>query len=275
MENHPDTGTGPLMRLHRLLDALSALQRRHALLLFLALGALLFAVDGWRARGQESLSPPTGVASPQAAEQWLEDEVLYREALARGIGEGDLIVRRRLVQKMRMLLETGAEVAEPSEAQLRAYVEAHAGRYGGVERLSFDHIFLSRGRHDARLAADAEAMRQRLLAQPDADLLALSDPHPGGTQVVGLRGADLDRQFGKALAPQLAELPLNAWQGPLASSLGLHFVRLSDRRLQPPDFAAVRERAQRDWLLAERRAQTQLALARLKAQYGLAGDGAP
>jgi len=257
----------------RALDALSALQRRHALLLFLALGAVLFAVDGWRGHERESLTLPAGVESPKAAQQWLEDEVLYREALARGIGEGDLIVRRRLVQKMRMLLETGAEVAEPSESQLRAFIDAHAGRYGAIERLSFEHVFLSRGLHDARLAADAQAMRERLDATPDADLAALSDPHPGGTRVVGLSGADLDRQFGKALAPQLAELPLNRWQGPLASSLGLHFVRLSDRQLQAPDFAAVRARAQRDYLLDARREQTRLALDQLKAQYGLAAGG--
>ncbi|MDP3857016.1 MAG: peptidylprolyl isomerase [Stagnimonas sp.] len=263
------------MKLQTFLDVLSALQRRHALLLFLALGGLLFAVDGLRSRPQSLPGLPAGLESPQAANQWLEDEVLYREAVARGLGEGDLIIRRRLVQKMRLLLEVGADVAEPSEAQLRDWIAAHAGRYGGVARLSFDHLFLSRGRHDARLGADATAMAETLRQQPDADLAALSDPHPGGTHIEALSAVELDRQFGKALAPQLGELPVGSWQGPLASSLGLHFVRIRERHLQTPDYPAVRERAQRDWLLDQRELQTQRALDRLKARYGIAMGGKP
>lgn len=258
-----------------LLDALSALQRRHALLLFLALGAMLFAVDGLRSREHALPGLPAGSESPQAAQQWLEDEVLYREALAHGLGEGDLIIRRRLVQKMRQLLEVGAEVAEPSETQLQAWINQHAARYGGVARLSFDHVFLSRGRHDARLGADAAALFETLRQQPEAELAALSDPHPGGTRIEGLSGVEIERQFGKALAPQLAELPVGSWQGPLASSLGLHFVRIRERQTQAPDYAAVRERAQRDYLLDQRAVQTQRALDRLKARYGIAMGGRP
>lgn len=258
------------MKPQALIDALSALQRRHSLALFLGLGAALFAVDGLRG-GQPALpSLPAGVESPQAAQQWLEDEVLYREAVARGLGEGDLIIRRRLVQKMRLLLEVGVEVAEPGETELREWIDRHAGRYGGVARLSFDHVFISRGRHDARLGEAAAAVAETLRLQPDAELAPLSDPHPGGTRIDGLSAIELDRQFGKALAPQLAELPTGRWQGPLASSLGLHLVRIRERQTQTPDYAAVRDRAQRDYLLDQREAKTQLALDRLKARYGAA-----
>lgn len=251
----------------RFLDALSRLQQRHALLLFLALGAVLFAADSLRLR-QAPLSPPEVAAEGQSAEQWLEDEVLYREALARGLGEGDLIVRRRLVQKMRLMLETGVDVAEPSPAELRQWIDRHAGRYGGLERLSFDHVFLSRGLRDAHLAADAARMAA-ILQQPPPGLAALSDPHPGGTQVVALSQRQIVGLFGSAFVAQLAELPLESWQGPLPSATGLHFVRLHERRSGRPDYEAVRERAQRDYLLEHRREQTRLALAQLKARYGL------
>lgn len=261
------------MRIQTFLDTLSALQRRHALLLFLALGAVLFAVDGLRSREPSLPGLPDGVESPQAQQQWLEDEVLYREAVARGLSEGDLIIRRRLVQKMRLLLEVGADVAEPSDSQLREWIDTHAGRYGGLARLSFDHVFLSRGLHNARLGEDAAAMGETLRRSPDADLASLSDPHPGGTRIEGVDSLALDRQFGKALAPQLAELPTGSWQGPLASSLGLHFVRIRERQTQAPDYVAVRERAHRDYLIDQRAVQTQLALDRLKARYGLATGG--
>lgn len=256
------------MRLQSFLDLLSRLQQRHALLLFLALGALLFTVDGLR-RHEPILQLPESVGEGQSATQWLEDEVLYREALARGLGDGDLIVRRRLVQKMRLLLETGVDVAEPSDAELRRWIDTHAGRYGGVERISLDHVFLSRGRHDARLGSEATTLGTRLRGGEAFDLDALSDPHPGGTRLDAIGSRELERLFGSMLARELAELPAGDWQGPLPSALGLHFVRIRDRRLQAPDYAAVHEAAQRDYLLERRREASRIALAELKARYGL------
>lgn len=255
------------MRLQSWLDDLARLQQRHALLLFLALGALLFTVDGLRRR-EPPLVVPASAGEGASAEQWLEDEVLYREALARGLGENDLIVRRRLVQKMRQLLETGVEVTEPSEAQLRDWIDAHAGRYGALQRLSLDHVFLSRSRYGADLPAAARRAAEAL-TRGDAELSALADPHPAGTRLERLDTRSLERIFGAALVEQFGALPLDRWEGPLASSLGLHLVRLRAREARAPDHAAVRERALRDYLVEHRREATQAALAQLKSRHGL------
>lgn len=258
------------MRTQSILDALSRLQRRHALLLFLALGAVLFAVDS-RRRAADVPQPPDVVAGdPVDAARWLEDEVLYREAIARGLGEGDLIVRRRLVQKMRMLLEAGVDVAEPDPATLDAWIDTHAARYGGFERISFEQVFLSRGRNEARMADAARIVGERLRTEATPDLAVLSDPHPGGTRFDGASKRDVERLFGAAFTQQLGELPMGDWQGPLPSALGLYFVRVHERSTQPPDHVAVRERALRDYLLEQRRVATELAVADLKSRYGLA-----
>lgn len=260
--------------LQRLLDALSRWQRRHALLLFLALGAALFTVDHLR-RGERAIVLPAVVAaSPAGSQQWLEDEVLYREALARGLDDGDLIVRRRLVQKMRLLLETGVDAAEPDAAALRQWIDRHPGRYGGVARTSLDHVFLSRGRHGADLDAAASRIGARLAEA--TDLAALADPHPAGTLVADAEPRALERSFGTALAGRIAELPLDQWQGPLPSALGLHFIRVRARVTQAPDYAAVHDRARRDYLIEQRRAGTQLALEALLRRHGVdAAQAAP
>lgn len=272
MRSSVPIGSTP-MRIHSLIDGLSRLQQRHALLLFLALGAALFTVDGLRQR-TPALQPPQVAGGDDGAAQWLEDEVLYREAKARGLDDGDLIVRRRLVQKMRLLLETGVDVAEPDEAALRRWVDTHAARYGGTARLSLDHVFLSRARRGERLAADAETMAARLQTAAPADLAALGDPHPAGTRVEHASLRDAERLFGTALTRQLAELPQQDWQGPLASALGLHFVRVRGREVMAPDYAAVREPALRDYLIEQRRLRTQLALDELKARYGVGSASA-
>ncbi len=254
--------------MNRFLDALSRLQQRHALLLFLALGAALFTVDGLR-RAPLPLTPPEVAGEGATAAQWLEDEVLYREALTLGLDDGDLIVRRRLVQKMRQLLETGVDVAEPSEADLRAWIDAHAGRYGGMARISLDHVFLSRSLRTGSLAEVVEQIGTQLRSGAVTDLTTLSDPHPAGTQLTQRSARELESLFGTALIAPLGELPLDRWEGPLPSALGFHFVRIRERQTQTPDYVGMRERAQRDYLVEHRREGTRLALDALKARYGL------
>ena len=98
---------------------------------------------------------------------------------------------------------------------------------------------------------------------------ALGDPHPGGNRFDDVSTRDVERLFGSAFAQQLGELAVGEWQGPLPSALGLYFVRVLGRRDQPPDHAAVRERALRDYLLERRRIGTEFAVADLKSRYGL------
>lgn len=259
------------MSLQALLEGLSRALHRHALLLFCALGGLLFAVEIGR-RPAPAIAAPEHIAAAQSAGQWLEDEVLYREALARGLDQGDLMVRRRLVQKMRQLLETSAEVAEPSEAQLQDWIRSQAARYGGASRLSLQHVFISRGRHGGELASYADELLARLRAENLADLQTLSDTHPAGTQLLAQDEKTLQRLFGVNFPEQLAGLPLQQWQGPLYSALGLHLVRITAREQPVPDLAAVRPQALRDYLVEQRRAQTQLALHQLKARYGVSAS---
>src|SRR6185295_2323909 len=95
---------------------------------------------------------------PDAAElqtrldRWIDEQVLYREALALGLDRKDVIVRRQLTQKMRFLIEDATMPAEPSTAELQAWLEQHAERYGQPSTVSFQQVFLSRGRHGADLA---------------------------------------------------------------------------------------------------------------------------
>ena len=153
---------------------------RQPLTHFLAIGALLFAADLWRNPPGESaevtivvpadvVETLTGAwhkrtgALPTAAErqglidEYVEEEVLYREALAMGFERGDLIIRRRLVQKMEFLLEDLSPGAEPTDAVLQDWLTRHADDYASPPRVEFDHVYLSRDRRGGDLEADADA----------------------------------------------------------------------------------------------------------------------
>ena len=89
---------------------------------------------------------------------FVREEVLYREALALGLDRDDLVVRRRLVQKMEMLaLRDGPGI---SESDLMDHYLAHRADYALPESVSFRHVFFSvaiRGAAAHAAAADALA----------------------------------------------------------------------------------------------------------------------
>ena len=55
----------------------------------------------------------------------LNEKLMAREAEAVGLGEDDTIIRRRLAQKLKFLVEDTVQLAEPSETELRHFYAAN------------------------------------------------------------------------------------------------------------------------------------------------------
>jgi len=72
----------------------------------------------------------------------VEEQVLMREAQRLGLGEDDTIIRRRLAQKMRFIIEDVDAPALPDETTLKAWFEANIDTFVSVEARSFSHIYL-------------------------------------------------------------------------------------------------------------------------------------
>lgn len=203
---------------------------------------------------------------------WIDEQVLYREAMALNLDRADVVVRRQMAQKMRFLLEQGTALKPASDADLQAWLTQHASDYGTPPSLNFEHVFLSRGRHGDTLLADAAEVMQQLGNHPETWSSA-SDPFSSGLILTNATPAFVRAEFGPEFANALARLPTGQWTGPIASSLGLHFVRVTARSaFKAAPLATVRLRVQADYEAAERKRLSSEALKRLKAGYQIHFD---
>ena len=200
----------------------------------------------------------------------IDDEVLYREALAQGLDREDPIVRRRLVQKMEFLSEDLAEVAPPSDAELESFRLAHAELFTEPAWLSFSQLFLERERHGAQLDSDARALLARLAGGPSSAAV------PGGLGDPFLPGSRFERQterrlvgiFGEDFARAAFGLERGRWQGPVASAFGLHLVRVEERHdAALPELSRIRGLVKEAFLEDRRAREGQRARAALRARY--------
>ncbi len=71
---------------------------------------------------QQYRRPPSDAELRSLVDDYVHDEVLYREALAMGLDRDDIIVKRRLVQKLGFLTEDVATQRPPTERELEQYL---------------------------------------------------------------------------------------------------------------------------------------------------------
>jgi hypothetical protein len=217
---------------------------------------------------------PTPAEDAAIVDRYVDDEVVYREALAMGLDRGDIIVRRRLLQKMEFLLEGLHPIPEPTDAELQAYLAGHADHYRTPARIGLVHVFVSRDRHGADADAVAAGLRDRLEA--GADPATLGDPFLRGRELRAQSEQDLSGIFGPAFARAAVELPLHTWSRPVTSSYGLHLVRVSERvPAEVPELARIRAAVRQDWAEERRRETQRAALAELRRKYTVRVERAP
>ena len=210
--------------------------------------------------------PPTRGELDGLIEDYIREEVYYREALAMGLDRDDTIIRRRLRQKMEFLTEDLVETNPPSDEELRAFLQKNPDAFRVEPRLAFRHVYLNRD-HRGK-AADADA--RQILAQ----LTSGADPDTLGDSFLlasdyGLSPVwDIKKQYGDQFSLKLLETKPGRWVGPIQSGYGLHLVFVRQRvegRL--PDLAEVREAVQREWLAARRKELTEATYRRLRDRY--------
>ena len=201
-------------------------------------------------------------------EDYIRDEIFYREGRAAGLDRDDFVIRRRVRQKMEFLAEDMA-VAEPSDEQLAAYLESNPERFRTQDRLTFHHVFLSATRRGSALDGDAKQIADTLArVSAPVDTATIGDPFLLGEEFGEMSQSDVARTFGEGFAKQLSNVEPGRWKGPIPSSFGVHFVFVDERaKGSLPPLDTVREAVQREWLNA-RRIETEQKLYRaLRDRY--------
>ena len=214
--------------------------------------------------------------APDAAEREgllaaeIEEELLFREGKTLGLDRGDPIVRRRVVQKMRFLLEEGSEVSEPTAEELERWMEDRPERYAREQEFAITQAFISGDESDDP-ELDARALLEEL--RGGGDPAGRGHPFAHG-QIFSYRSlADYASLFGASFARELANREPQRW-GLLPSSFGWHAVRVDAiREGGSGSDDMLRARARQDWIDHERGRAAREAIDSLRGLYQIEGLG--
>jgi hypothetical protein len=156
-----------------------------------------------------------------------------------GLERDDIVVKRRVRQKIEMIAEEDAAVGAPTDADLLAYLAAHEARFVQPALLSFEQDDINK-----------PTLLPHRMTQMPADLVA--------------------RDFGESFAARLETVPVGEWVGPINSSSGAHYVRVWERTpAVSPALAAVRDHVVREWENDRRERARNDAYARMRGEYSI------
>jgi len=260
---------------------------REPLVHFLLIGAALFLFyDLTREQGSEApkrimvssgqveqlvanfkrtwMRPATEDELAALVENYVREEVFYREALAMGLDQNDPQVRRRMRMKLEFILEDLSS-QDASDEELIFFLQQHPDKFRSEAGVSFQQVFLNPDKRQD-LASDAKKLLASLNggASPES----VGDPTLVPYEYRLATQSEIARSFGERFAEDVVKLVPGDWVGPIYSPYGGHLLKISERMdAYLPALADIRALVEREYLVQRRKEQKTLAYQKLREGY--------
>ncbi len=211
-------------------------------------------------------------------DEYLREEVLYREGLGLGLDADDYVIRRRLIQKVEFLAEGFASATvDLTDEDLKTHFEANKQDYFVAPSITFTHVFFDRAKHGDVALALAEDALARLNAEqvPFSGAPGQGDRFPFHVNYVERTYDFIASHFGPEMTAELFALSAEegVWQGVFKSPYGAHLVMVTAlSQGQDAEFEAVKTRVAEDARRAKLEADKEAAIARIAAEYDIEID---
>ena len=233
------------------------------LLVFIVVASVLFMADrslNGEDKPEIKLTPTTRLAvlgneknlkgselseeeKSQAIEDYIDEEVLLKEAYRLGL-DNDQIIRTRMLRKLKFLYT--AELTAPSEKQLMSYYLSHKHEYIKPNTRDIAQVFFS------IQTPPITNLLEKL--NTGTDYFKLGDDHPRFQRnMQAISQQEVMARFGRNVFDALASDTSGKWIGPIESPYGSHFIRVlavNSGPLAPYD--EIKSYVKNTWIETER-----------------------
>ena len=186
--------------------------------------------------------PPSDEEIVNIINNFVQEEILYREALLLDLDQEDRIIKRRLAQKITFLKQETIP-NDPSQEEIKKFFEKNKNNYFIPPTYSFSHHYFSKESNAKERAAEAFHEYQTNGAE------LTGDPFFLGKNFYQNSEDEIKKNFGALFFLAIKNLAINEWSGPYESVFGEHIILLKEitNGFYPP-LEKVLLRVQQDYL---------------------------
>jgi len=226
-------------------------------------------INKWMAQMKR---PPAREEVDIFLEDYVQREILFREAKAMGLDKNDMVVKNRMLQKIDFLTNDLLVTANPTDAEALKYFNDNLEKYTIPGKIDFIHIFFNLDKRtfdDAKqIAFDVKKNLNKLPIVPNTyyengDLFIL--PY----EYYDLSKAEVNNKFGQSeLSEEIFSLEEKKWSGPFVSSYGMHLVYISNKKSSTTlQFEDLKSDIEDELIKIKRREAKKRLILELKMKY--------
>ncbi|THD65696.1 peptidyl-prolyl cis-trans isomerase [Robertkochia marina] len=190
---------------------------------------LAHMIAGWQRTWKRM---PTKEELQGIMKSYVQDEVVYREALNQGLDQNNATVKRALISQMDMLAEGQGSERTISDEDIKAYYDLRKEQFTAPAMIRFHQVYFKNEKDSTALVSTVASWNQQQLAPSEGLERATPSLLPPR---MNLQTTDaIDREFGNGFANALLPLPAKQWSGPVSSGFGLHVIYIDSVVAEAP-----------------------------------------
>jgi len=186
-------------------------------------------------------------------DKYIHEEVLSREAKILGLDNDDIVIRRRLVQKMEFMSGGISEVPEPDSIQLIVFFEENKEEYMQDATFSFYQIYInSQDLSESALNQKVIEIKSKLSGFDNMPEMAytLGDRTMLANEFTRSSTTKIFQSFGdEGFVKAIEDGPKEEWIGPQKSTYGHHLIFITGKTdSYAQDFSQIAFRVKQDYI---------------------------
>ena len=173
---------------------------------------------------------PTKAELQALVQDYIKSQAAYYEGMRMGLEKDDVVITRRLRQKINFIAEEKLERPAVTDDILQAYLQQHADRFRTDPILSIRQIYFDQSRGEQESDTQLRKLLSELAERPDEDIENRGQRYIFKPYYINQTLTDLKRVFGEDFANAVLKAEAGVWTGPIQSAFGSHLVYIDKKQ---------------------------------------------